>query len=187
MSRKVLIAYGSRFGCTEEISQEIARVLEEEGVDSQLLDLKKTNPKKWPSIGEFDGILLGSGIRITKWTKESKKFLEMYKKEINEKRSGLFVCCLLAATDQDQAKRDYIRKVIDELGITPDIYDAFGGVLDFSDSSNMGFLDKKMLKMAAKAMEEEGGIAIEDDAKNDFRDWDQIRSFAENVATLVKG
>jgi menaquinone-dependent protoporphyrinogen oxidase len=187
MPKKVLIAYGSRFGCTEEVSQEIAKILKEEGVDSSLLNLRKTKPKQWPSIEEFDGILIGSGIRIMKWTKESKKFLEMYKKELNEKGLGLFVCCALAATDQAQAKKDYLEKVIDELGITPDIYDAFGGVLDFSESSNMGFLDKKMLKMAAKAMKEEEGLAIEDDAKNDFRDWDQIRNFAEKIAALVKG
>lgn len=187
MSKKVLIAYGSRFGCTEEVSKEIAKILKEEGIDSHLLNLRKTKPKKWPSIEEFDGILVGSGIRIMKWTKESKKFLEMYKKEINERKSGLFVCCALAATDQAQAKRDYLEKAIDELGIAPDIYDAFGGVLDFSESSNMGFLDKKMLKMAAKAMEEEAGLPLEDDAKNDFRDWDQIRNFAEKVAALVNG
>ncbi len=187
MSKKVLIAYGSRFGCTEEVSKEIAKVLKEEGVDSHLLNLRKTKSKDWPSIEEFDGILLGSGIKIMKWTKESKKFLEMYKNKFNKRKLGLFVCCALAATDQAKAKKDYLEKTIDELGITPDIYDAFGGVLDFSESSSMGFLDKKMLKMAAKAMEEEAGLPIEEDKKNDFRDWDQIRNFAEKVAALVNG
>ena len=43
---KVLIAYGTRFGSTEEISQEIVRILEKERIDSQLLDLQKTKLKE---------------------------------------------------------------------------------------------------------------------------------------------
>lgn len=39
-----------------------------------------------------------------------------------------------------------------ELGIEADIYDAFGGVFDFSKSSKMGFLDKKIAKMAVKGI-----------------------------------
>jgi menaquinone-dependent protoporphyrinogen IX oxidase len=44
-----------------------------------------------------------------------------------------------------------------------------------------------MLKLAAKGMTEDMGITIEDNAKNDFRDWDRIRQFAEKFAALVKG
>ncbi|KYK36866.1 MAG: hypothetical protein AYK19_00815 [Theionarchaea archaeon DG-70-1] len=189
MSKNVLIAYGSRFGCTEEVSQEIAKMLEKEGIDSRLLNLRKTKAKEWPSIEEFDGILVGSGVKIAKWTKEPKTFLEKYKEEFNRKEKilGMFVCCASAAADYDYAKKEYLEKVMETIGITADIYDAFGGVLDLSKSSRMGFLDKKMLKMAAKQMQEEKGVRIEENEKNDLRDWDQIQRFAGEFAALVKG
>lgn len=46
---KVLIAYGS-----------------------QILNLRKTKSKEWPLLKEFDGVLVGSGIKIGKWAKEPK-------------------------------------------------------------------------------------------------------------------
>jgi menaquinone-dependent protoporphyrinogen oxidase len=184
--KKVLIVYGSRFGCTEEVSQEIARLLEKEDIAAQLLDVRKTKERMWPAIDEFDGILVGSGIKISKWTKESRKFLEKNKTELEKKILGLFVCCADAARDRNHAKKEYLEKVIEELGIAVGIYDAFGGVLDFSESSRMGFLNKKMLRAAAKEMSEEIGFTIDKNAKNDLRDWDQIRKFAEEFASLVK-
>jgi hypothetical protein len=51
----------------------------------------------------------------------------------------------------------------------------------------MGFLNRKMLKMAAKGMSEDMGITIDGDARNDFRDWDQIQRFAREFAALIKG
>lgn len=184
--KKVLIAYGSRFGCTEEVSQKIAKILEEEGIDSHLLNLRKVKARKWPAFEGFDGVLVGSGIKIMRWTKEPKNFLKKYKEEFEGKVLGIFVCCAAAVNDPDYAKKEYLEKVATELGITQNIYDAFGGVLDFSESSKMGFLDRKMLNMAAKGMSEDMGITIDSDARNDFRDWDQIQRFAREFAALVK-
>lgn len=72
-----------------------------------------------------------------------------------------------------------------ELGIEADIYDAFGGVFDFSKSSKMGFLDKKIAKMAVKGIAKESGTRIDENVKIDLRDWGQIRAFAEKFAELL--
>ena len=63
---KVLIAYDTRFGSTEEISQEIVRILEKERIDSQLLDLQKTKLKEWLPLEGIGGVLVGSSIKIMK-------------------------------------------------------------------------------------------------------------------------
>jgi menaquinone-dependent protoporphyrinogen IX oxidase len=72
-----------------------------------------------------------------------------------------------------------------ELNLDPDVSAAFGGVFDFSSESKMGFLDKQLAKIAAKGMEADLGYEIDRDSKNDFRDWDQIREFAEDYLTLL--
>lgn len=185
---KVLIVYGTRYGTTEEVSQEIAKILEKEGIESHLVNACKTREREWPSPENFEGVLVGSGIRIAKWTKEPTKFLENHKKEFEkrEKVLGMFVCSALAVQDQAKAKKTYLEDVMEKIGVKADLYDAFGPVLDFSKSSRMGFLDRKMLATAVKDMSAEMGVTIDGKARNDFRDWDQIRRFAEQFAALVK-
>ena len=61
------------------------------------------------------------------------------------------------------------------------MYDAFGGVIDFSKSSKMGWLDKKIIGLASK-----NDPAIKKNRRNDLRDWNQIRAFGEKFAQLVR-
>ena len=42
---------------------------------------------------DFGLVMVGSGIKINKWTKESEKFLNMHQKELMKKKGALFVCC----------------------------------------------------------------------------------------------
>jgi menaquinone-dependent protoporphyrinogen oxidase len=188
--KKILIAYGTRFGSTEEISQEIGKILEKEGLEVQLVDLKKTKAKNWPSLEPFDGVLVGSGIRIFKWVNEPQEFLKKHKVEIQKKDKilGMFVSCGTASIPEncEKAKSDYLEKVMAKIGIEADIYDAFGGVYDLSESSRMGGIDKRMIRMGLKDMSKKYGTKIDENGKNDFRDWEQIQNFARKFATLVK-
>jgi len=191
--KKVLIAYGSRYGSTAEIARAMADALEKEGVDAQLLDLEQTKEKQWPSLASFDGLLVGSGIKIGRWTRQATKFLKTHADEIRTLKSkglvvGVFVSCGLASTPgkHDEALQTYVEKSLNDVGIpgVVDVYDAFGGVYDLSPSSPMGFLDKRMLSMGAKQMSSDG-VTVEQGERNDLRDWDQIRAFTENFAQLV--
>ncbi len=181
--KKVLIVYGTRYGSTEEISQYIADILEKDGFNTTLLNLKGLDPKKNPTLTEYDGILIGSGIKIGMWTKDAKKFLEINKEFLKKSKIGVFVSSGDAGNSEkiSKAREDYIEKILAEKEITANIYDAFGGVIDLSKSSRIGYLAKKMIKMVAK---NDPNIKI--DERNDFRDWDQIKNFAEKYAELVK-
>ena len=46
-------------------------------------------------------------------------------------------------------------------------------------------LNKRVLSMAAKQMAKDG-VNITEGARNDLRDWDQIRAFTAHVAQLIK-
>jgi menaquinone-dependent protoporphyrinogen oxidase len=186
MSKRVLIAYGSRFGSTEEIARKIGEVLAREGIEPEYVDLRKTGEGKWPSTLDFDGILVGSGIRIAKWTKEAESFLEKNKDYFQGKKAlGLFVSCGSAVQDKEQARKDYLEKVIDTLGVTAVMYEAFGPLYDLSSSSKMGFLDKRMLKMASEKAWEEAGLQIDKNGRNDLRDWKRIEEFGREFAVHI--
>jgi menaquinone-dependent protoporphyrinogen IX oxidase len=49
----------------------MAQILEKEGLKTQLLDLKHTKQKAWPPSASFDGILVGSGMKMFRWVGEA--------------------------------------------------------------------------------------------------------------------
>ncbi len=184
--KKILVVFGSRFGNSKEIANFISKIFEEAETTVEIVDLKETKRKNWPSIDEYDGILVGSGIKIMKWTKEPLAFLKKNKKKLNNKTLGLFVTSMIKLTDYELAKKDYCEKIASKVGVQPKIYDVFGPVMDFSETSNLGALDKGILKLAAFGISKDFGIEIDLKGLNDFRDWDQIKNFASNFVDLVK-
>ena len=137
MSKKILIAYGSRYGSTEEIAHSMAEILANAGLGTQLLDLRRTKQKDWPPLTSFDGVLVGSGIKIGRWTKEVTVFLKTHADELKRLKPkglvvGVFVSCGMASTpgQQEEARRKYLKEVLTNIGIIDAVstYDAFGGV-----------------------------------------------------------
>ena len=82
MTKKVLIAYGTRFGSTEEISSKFAEIMREKDLDTTVINVKKD---KWPPLDQFDAVLIGSSIKIGRWTKEAKKFFKKNVESLKEK------------------------------------------------------------------------------------------------------
>lgn len=186
--QKILIVFGSRFGSTEEISHKIAKILDEKGLIVTLFDLKrKENPS--PSVLlEYDGILVGTGIKMGRWTKEVKGFLTSYQDTIQRiQTKGVFISSGWAsfASKREQAKNDYLDSILKKLNLEMDLNEAFGGVFDLSKTSKKGFFDKKIIK---KVLETELGaeITIRDNFKNDYRDWSRIHNYAYQFAALVQ-
>jgi menaquinone-dependent protoporphyrinogen IX oxidase len=188
MVKSVLIAYGSRYGCTEQVSQEIGKVLEKNGLSVSLINLAST--KEIPNIENYDGILIGSGIKIGKWTKETDNFLKKNKGQLKSKVLGLYTCSGLAIEDADKAKETYMEEKIEKLDIEVQIFDVFPGksILSDFDLSNpkIGFIERKIIEQAAKAQAKDNKpIKIDDKWKDDPEGLEQIKSFASKFAELV--
>ncbi len=150
---KTLIAYGTRYGATAEVAKEIGRILEEKyDLSIQVLDLSLNKIK---DISRYDNIVLGSGIKMGRWTGKAKKFL---KKNFEGKKLAVFVCSRRAGEPDsyDYALEEYVKKVLaNYLKIRPVAFEAFGG--------------RKPLK---------------DNTFYDNRDWDKIRGWADKVGGL---
>jgi menaquinone-dependent protoporphyrinogen IX oxidase len=188
MSTPVLIAFGTRFGCTQEVAERIGILLEDQGIDTTRVDLVTTPQEEWPSIHEFKGIIVGSSIKGNRWTKEPQKFLKMNKKDLEKSSAplGIFVCSLTAVADREGALEKYVNRKSKKMGVAPDITDAFGGVLDFSESSPLGTFEKTMMMAAIKNIEKDIGRSLSQRGRNDLRDWNQIETFARKYAALMK-
>ncbi|MHA1170045.1 MAG: flavodoxin domain-containing protein [Candidatus Hodarchaeales archaeon] len=182
--KKVLIAYGSRFGSSEGVAGELAKILEEEGLTTTVIDLRKK--KQDFHLDQFDGIIVGSGIKIGKWTKEAKTFLSKIKGV--DKTIGVYICSVEVKIPQKstEARKKYLENPIEESGTEVHISEAFGGLIDFTKESRMGFLDKKLMKAVGSEIDKENILKLNKETVNDFRDWDRVRSFARKYAVLMR-
>lgn len=185
--KKVLIAYGTRTGCTEEIAQKLAETLEKKGISSDLLNLGEVKSKKWPTLSDYKGIIVGTSIRATMWTKGVKSFLNKNREGLKKKEQkfGMFTVGLYAVTAVEESKNMIVDKLKNKHDLEADFIDAFGGMMDLSENSNIGKVTKSILKAAAEGMQKDMGLEFDKEGCNDFRDWDRINKFAENFADIL--
>jgi len=183
--KKVLIVYGTRYGSTEGITERMADLLREKGREVHILNLKTTPERKIPALNQYNGLLIGTGIKVGQWTKEVKEFVEARKDELNsfKKPKGFFVSSGYAADPEkyEKVKIEYTQDALDKIGVKVDCFDAFGGLMDFTKSSRMGWLDKKILKSVAK-----NDPKIDSRGWNDLRDWKQIERFTLGFNDLIQ-
>ncbi|GAG96000.1 unnamed protein product, partial [marine sediment metagenome] len=154
---KVLIAYGTRYGSTEEIAKKIEKTIQHKGLESELVNLGITKSKNWPQLDGFDGIIVGTSLKVNSWKKQVKTFLDKHKNEINNKKFGMFTCGAWAIAEPLEANEDIAGRLAKNFELTADIYYAFGGVLDLSEDSNVGRAGKIALKLTALGLEKDKG------------------------------
>ena len=184
---KALIVYGTRYGATASTSKEIAEVLRKEGLDVKVVNLKDNKVK---DITDYGLIMVGSGIKINKWTKEPEKFLDKFQKELAKNKVALFVCCGSTQPLDDKedktksienARLKYLEEKATKYNLKPIALGLFGGVYNFNKMS--WFFRKTM--SAVKLKLEEAGFKETEPGLYDTRDVNAIRSWAKEVAQKI--
>jgi len=104
---KTLIVYRTRYGATTGTSKEIANVLREEGFEVWLVNAKE---EKVDDISEYELIIVGSGMKIDRWTKEPEKFLKKFKKELTKKKVAVFVSSGVQAIYEHEGKTEAMER-----------------------------------------------------------------------------
>lgn len=183
---RALIVYGTRYGATASTSEEISNVLREQGFDVTVADAKETRIR---DISEYELILVGSGISISRWTKETERFLEMHKMELVNKKVALFISSGSWPIFVKEGKREecdniYQKQLLEKASkysLKPLSMGLFGGVWNFT---KMGLLARKTLgglkqKLDALGFKQKDGIY-------DMRDMNAIREWAEELARKAR-
>ena len=178
---KALIAYGTRYGATTGTSEEIARILREEGFDTKIVNLKE---EKIKGISEYDLIIVGSGMGNCRWASEAEDFLKNFRKKLEGKKLALFVSTMKPFFERE-GKIDDVTKTrkialedkVAKYSLRPIALGFFGGVIDYN---KMGFIARKGMEFFKPQLEKDGfkvapGIY-------DLRNWDEIRKWARELA-----
>ena len=179
---KTLIVYGTRYGATAGTSEEIARVLRDEGFDVRVVNAKE---EKVDDISEYKLIIVGSGMKIDRWTKEPEKFLKKFDKELAKKKVAIFVSSGVQAIyvhegnteAMERASRKYLKEKAERFSLDPIAMTIFGGVLDFD---KMGWMTRKTFGQLWRKFEEAG--FEKKDGIYDTRDWESIRKWTKELA-----
>jgi menaquinone-dependent protoporphyrinogen oxidase len=114
---------------TQENSLEIASILQTNyGFEVDVINLKNS---ELPNLDTYANIVVGSGIRMGKWTKEPLQFL---KNDLEDKKVALFVSSVEAGDEKtyEKAFSRYILEIIHKIPhFTPVATAAFGGRIRF--------------------------------------------------------
>jgi menaquinone-dependent protoporphyrinogen oxidase len=180
---KALIVYGTRTGTAAITAQEIAQMLQKQGLEANVVNAKK---EKIKSIDEYDLIVVGSGIQMGRWTGEPEDFLKKFRKELATKKVALFVNCGSAVEKMNPdkpeiaatAKTKYLDEKAAKYNLQPVALGFFGAIYNFN---TMGWIMRKGMenerpKLDANYKETEPGVY-------DTRDTAAIQNWAQELAT----
>lgn len=182
---KALVAYGTKFGSTAKVAEEIASVLRASGCEAEARDLRKRGALDLDGYGL---VVLGSSIVMNSWSRDALRFLERNRAVLARKKVALFACCgnvLTGPARTGEYQKQYLEDVAARFGISePVALGLFGGEIDFG---KYGFLTKAIVNSVwrdpLKDLQKRG---VDLDKPYDFRDWDAIRSWANSLNAEVK-
>ncbi len=166
---RILIAYSSGLGSTEEVSQEIARVLAE----GAQFEVEVVSIDDVQDIDPYDSVIVGSSVRADRPLANVRDFFAVHRYELPKKKFAIFAVCLAANNEEGRAKvkREYLSQILDKYpNLNPIGVEAFGGKINF-DQLNPVMQGLMRHVLAKTGLPTTGSI--------DTRNWDFIRTWAK--------
>jgi menaquinone-dependent protoporphyrinogen oxidase len=158
----VLVTAASKHGATAEIAEAIGRVLAGHGHAASV-----RAPEEVAHVDEFDAVILGSGVYAGHWLKEAKELIE----RTQDRLVAIPVWTFSSGPIGDPPKPDEdpvdVADVLSAVNTTE--HKLFSGKLDMD---KLGFAERAI----TKALRAPSG---------DFRDWDAIERWADEIARAL--
>lgn len=162
---KILIAYISKTGSTKEISEEIGRVLNEKGFQSDIKDMSEVQ-----SLDNYSAVILGAPINGFRWLPEAEKFISDHKSELSKIPAAYFIVSYLLKAGRASLQKKMRSTLDNAKGIVEPVSTGyFGGRVD----SNFPAVFRLM-------------FGVKKGTPLDVRDWDEIRAWAGELAVKLK-
>ena len=135
---KTLIVYSSKYGCTEKCADFLSKELKDK---PDIINLSLYNK-----------VIIGGSIYMGKIQKEVSDFCSKNLEVLKEKQIGLFICGM---QEGDSINTEINQNFPKELIEIATVIKHFGGEFDFS---KMGFFEKLIVKIVAKASSNKSNI-----------------------------
>ncbi len=157
---KVLVAYASRMGSTKEVALAIGDQLTRRGFE---VDVQPAATAE--NAGHYRAVIVGSAVYLQHWDKDALRYLRSQAPELSEMPTWLFQSgpCDPETPTADSIVPHAVAQLCFEIGLKRPM--TFGGNLDPT-------LAKRWLER----------IVAHSELTGDFRDWDRIRAWTDEVA-----
>jgi len=162
---KTLVVYGTKSGCTEGIAQRIGERVAAAGSSVDVFPAEKA-----PDPAAYDAVVVGSGVRAGSWHAPVKAWVESNAVALKQRPTAFYTCGL---TITDESKRDevlaYTDPLIEATGVHPVDIALFAG---WNEPKAFGLAERTIMKLMKAP-------------QGDFRDWDAIDTWGDDVARAL--
>jgi menaquinone-dependent protoporphyrinogen oxidase len=167
MNNKILVTYASGAGSTAQIAEAIGEILAQNGTTVDVLPMQDVK-----DLSAYCAVVAGSAIRKSKWLPEAMQFVQTHQYELAKKPFATFTVCITLAMANSDQYRQAVRGWIIPIRalVKPKSEGLFAGKLDFQKLPVT--LDTLKLRLT---------VAFGIFPKEDRRDWNAIRTWAESL------
>jgi menaquinone-dependent protoporphyrinogen oxidase len=170
MNDKILVTYASQGGSTAGVAEAIGQTLSANGA---LVDVRPI--KEVSDLSPYQAVVIGSAVHSGKWMPEAITFVEHHQNALRRMPTAVFQVCMMLATSNEQYKRmvpDWLSPLRTQ--IRPVAEGSFAGALWPNKYSKLS--EKLGLRIFLAAIKLKAG---------DYRNWDAIRVWAENLRPVL--
>jgi menaquinone-dependent protoporphyrinogen oxidase len=161
---KVLVTTASKHGATEEIAQAIGDALRARGLEVAVLSAEKVG-----SVEEWDAVVLGSAVYAGHWLKPAKELVEREAGALAQRPVWLFSSGPVGDPPKPEEDPADVAAIVEATRARE--HQIFVGKLE---KENLNLPERAILKVVRAA-------------EGDFRDFDQIRAWANGIADALSG
>jgi menaquinone-dependent protoporphyrinogen oxidase len=170
---KVLVAYATVHGSTQEVGEFIGRILRAFSADVTVANVNDVQ-----DVGSYDAFVLGSAIYGGLWLHDMCAFTDRFENEVAEKPAYFWITCIraLEANGYSHAQEYYIdHKALNSF----DVRD----IAVFTGKLRTDLIDRKEVWYLAANYD---GKMTPGLIKDDFRDWGAIAAWTNSIAKDLK-
>jgi len=165
MSASVLVSYATRSGSTKEVAEAIAATLRDSRLETELRPMRNVQ-----TLDGYNMVVLGAPLYMFRWHRDALGFLSRHKEALKKLSVSVFA---LGPFHDEEKEWQGVRAQLDkELArfpwLAPVAREVFGGKFDPTGLRFPLNLIPALKKMPA----------------SDIRNWDAIRVWANNLASI---
>jgi len=172
MSRKILVAYATRYGSTQEVAEAVATIFREEG-----LDVESKPAQKVASLAEHRAMVLGAPLYFGAWPKEALNLLARNQEALQGLPVAVFALGPLHDNEKErQEGRAQLEKTLA----------GFPWLQPLASEVFCGRYDPAKLRIAHRLIARLPASPLHEVPATDGRNWAEIRSWAKELAVRLR-
>lgn len=167
MTKTVLVAYATSYGSTQEVAQFISEALQNDGIHTEVQSVKKVK-----TLSIYHGVVLGAPLYMFRWHADALNFLSRNQNSLTSLPVAIFALGPFHNKEEElvSAREQLDKELAKFPWLKPSALEVFVGKFDPAKLRFPYSMMPPLKKMPA----------------SDERDWNAIKAWAENVASLFK-